>query len=69
MAGHLEGDGEGVRGRVRGTVYAYAEVCWDGAGFSPVDDPTIFDGAELRMQIEHSRQGADPVVIERDFPG
>ncbi|MFI8392181.1 hypothetical protein [Streptomyces sp. NPDC085540] len=34
-----------------------------------MDDPTIFDGAKLRLQIKQSRQGADPVAIERDFPG
>ncbi|MFD3473031.1 hypothetical protein ACFWWM_43325 [Streptomyces sp. NPDC058682] len=47
----------------------YAEVRWDGASFYPVDDPTIFDGAKLRVQIKQSREGTDPVVIERDFPG
>ncbi|MFG2236051.1 hypothetical protein ACGFNX_39715 [Streptomyces sp. NPDC048723] len=57
--------GPGHRVRVR---YAYAEVLWDGAGYYPVDDPTIFDGAELRVQIKQSREGADPVVAERDFP-
>ncbi|MFB7467051.1 hypothetical protein ACFCZ1_26750 [Streptomyces sp. NPDC056224] len=51
------------------TVYAYAEARWDGPGFYPVDDPTIFDGAKLRLQIKQSRQGTDPVVIERDFTG
>ncbi|WP_327267159.1 hypothetical protein OG444_40220 (plasmid) [Streptomyces sp. NBC_01232] len=49
------------------TVHAYAEARWDGPGFYPVDDPTIFDGAKLRVQIKQSRQGTDPVVIERDF--
>ncbi|MFJ9551104.1 hypothetical protein [Streptomyces erythrochromogenes] len=34
-----------------------------------MDDPTIFDGAKLRLQIKQSRQGTDPVVVERDFPG
>ncbi|WP_030722980.1 hypothetical protein [Streptomyces sp. NRRL F-2580] len=51
------------------TVYAYAEVRWDGASFHPVDDPTISDGAKLRVQIKQSREGTDPVVVERDFPG
>ncbi|MEU3670824.1 hypothetical protein [Streptomyces virginiae] len=55
--------------RSGGTVYAYAEVRWDGASFYPVDDLTIFDGAKLRVQIKHSRQGTDPVVAEQDFPG
>ncbi|MCX5195761.1 hypothetical protein OOK31_17970 [Streptomyces sp. NBC_00249] len=32
-----------------------------------MDDPTIFDGAKLRLQIKQSRQGTDPVVGERDF--
>ncbi|MFE5806228.1 hypothetical protein [Streptomyces sp. NPDC056491] len=50
-------------------MYAYAEVRWDRASFYPVDDPTIFDGAKLRVQIKQSRQGTDPVVAERDFPG
>lgn len=51
------------------TVYAYAEARWEGATFNPVDDPTIFDGAKLRVQIKQSRRGTDPVVLERDFPG
>ncbi|WP_328786267.1 hypothetical protein [Streptomyces sp. NBC_00273] len=34
-----------------------------------MDDPTIFDGAKLRVQIKQSREGTDPVVDERDFPG
>ncbi|MEV7445662.1 hypothetical protein AB0O22_31770 [Streptomyces sp. NPDC091204] len=55
--------------RSGGTVYVYAEVRWDGASFYPVDDPTIFDGAKLRVQIKQSREGTDPVVAERDFPG
>ncbi|MEV7512666.1 hypothetical protein AB0O57_32380 [Streptomyces sp. NPDC091201] len=55
--------------RSGGAVYAYAEVRWEGASFYPVDDPTIFDGAKLRVQIKQSRQGTDPVVAERDFPG
>lgn len=55
--------------RSGGTVYAYAEVKWDGASFYPVDDPTIFDGAKLRVQIKQSRRGTDPVVAESDFPG
>ncbi|MEU6865387.1 hypothetical protein ABZ924_19290 [Streptomyces sp. NPDC046876] len=55
--------------RSGGTVYAYAEVRWEGASFHPVDDPSIFDGAKLRLQIKQSRQGTDPVVTERDFPG
>ncbi|MFF3675910.1 hypothetical protein ACFYYS_18285 [Streptomyces sp. NPDC002120] len=55
--------------RSGGTVYAYAEVTWDGPAFREVDDPTIFDGAKLRLQIKQSRQGTDPVVVERDFPG
>ncbi|MFJ7593415.1 hypothetical protein ACIQZO_39805 [Streptomyces sp. NPDC097617] len=54
--------------RSGGTVYAYAEVRWDGASFHPVDDTTIFDGAKLRLQIKQSREGTDPVVAERDFP-
>ncbi|MEW2416914.1 hypothetical protein AB0953_24735 [Streptomyces sp. NPDC046866] len=54
--------------RSGGTVYAYAEVKWDGATFHPVDDPTIFDGAKLRLQIKESREGTDPVAFERDFP-
>ncbi|MBT2611423.1 hypothetical protein J7I97_24985 [Streptomyces sp. ISL-87] len=49
------------------TVYAYAEVQWDGPAFYPVDDTEIFDGAKLRLQIKQSREGTDPVVIERDF--
>ncbi|GAA2653614.1 hypothetical protein GCM10010425_79410 [Streptomyces spororaveus] len=55
--------------RSGGTVYAYAEVRWDGPGFYPVDDTTIFDGAKLRVQIKQSREGTDLVVVERDFPG
>ncbi|MFF8264347.1 hypothetical protein [Streptomyces virginiae] len=51
------------------TVYAYAEARWDGPGFYPVDDSTIFDGAKLRVQIKESRPGTDPVVFERDFAG
>ncbi|MET9694724.1 hypothetical protein ABZY81_41075 [Streptomyces sp. NPDC006514] len=54
--------------RSGGTVYAYAEVKWDGPVFREVDDPTIFDGAKLRSQIKQSREGTDPVVVERDFP-
>ncbi|MFI1066989.1 hypothetical protein ACH4TC_34515 [Streptomyces spororaveus] len=50
-------------------MYAYAEVRWDGPGFYPVDDTTIFDGAKLRVQIKQSREGTDLVVVERDFPG
>ncbi|MFG2235811.1 hypothetical protein ACGFNX_38420 [Streptomyces sp. NPDC048723] len=34
-----------------------------------MDDPTIFDGAKLRVQIKQSREGADPVEAERDFSG
>ncbi|MGW3324004.1 hypothetical protein [Streptomyces virginiae] len=33
------------------------------------DDTTIFDGAKLRVQIKQSREGTDPVVVERDVPG
>ncbi|MFE5807344.1 hypothetical protein [Streptomyces sp. NPDC056491] len=55
--------------RSGGTVYAYGEVNWDGPAFREVDDPTIFDGAKLRLQIKQSREGADPVVVERHFPG
>ncbi|WP_405681137.1 hypothetical protein OG239_00530 [Streptomyces sp. NBC_00868] len=55
--------------RSGGTVYAYAEVKWDGPAFREVDDLTIFDGAKLRLQIKQSRQGTDPMVAERDFPG
>ncbi|WP_405442538.1 hypothetical protein OG373_34775 [Streptomyces avidinii] len=40
----------------------------DGAGFDPVHDPTIFDGAKLRVQIKQSCDDTDPVVAERDFP-
>ncbi len=54
--------------RSGGTVYAYAEVRWDGASFHLVDDPTIFDGAKLRVQIKQSREGTDPVVAERVSP-
>lgn len=53
--------------RSRGTVYAYAEAKRDGTAFRKVDDVTIFDGAKLRLQIKQSRDGTDPVVIERDF--
>ncbi|MGW6979606.1 hypothetical protein ACWGE1_09180 [Streptomyces sp. NPDC054932] len=53
--------------RSGGTVYAYAEAKWDGPAFREVDDSTIFDGAKLRLQIKQSREGADPVVVERDF--
>ncbi|MEV7617086.1 hypothetical protein [Streptomyces sp. NPDC089799] len=53
--------------RSGGTVYAYAEARWDGTAFREVDDVTIFDGAKLRLQIKQSRDGTDPVVIERDF--
>ncbi|MFG2874516.1 hypothetical protein ACGFYU_05785 [Streptomyces sp. NPDC048337] len=49
------------------TVYAYAEVKWDGTRFREEDDPTIFDGAKLRLQIKLSSEGTDSVVIEGDF--
>lgn len=49
------------------TVHAYAEARWDGPAFYAVDDPTVFDGAKLRLQIKQSREGTDPVVSERDF--
>ncbi|MER7001020.1 hypothetical protein [Streptomyces sp. NPDC000410] len=41
----------------------------DGTRFREVDDPTIFDGAKVRVQIKQSRDGTDPVVVERDLPG
>ncbi|MFF8271376.1 hypothetical protein ACF059_28880 [Streptomyces sp. NPDC016562] len=50
-----------------GTVYAYAEAAWDGSAFRKADDVTFFDGAKLRLQIKQSRDGTDPVVIERNF--
>ncbi|MFB6514156.1 hypothetical protein ACFCW4_06830 [Streptomyces virginiae] len=34
-----------------------------------MDDTTIFDGVKLRVQVKQSREGTDPVVVERDFPG
>ncbi|MFZ3475731.1 hypothetical protein ACODT3_40160 [Streptomyces sp. 4.24] len=53
--------------RSGGTVYAYAEVQWDGPSYYPVDDTGIFDGAKLRLQIKQARDGTDPVVSEADF--
>ncbi|MFI8365231.1 hypothetical protein ACIGD1_34405 [Streptomyces sp. NPDC085612] len=55
--------------RSGGTVYAYAEARWNGPGFYPADDTSIFDGAKLRVQIKASRPGTDPVLAERDFAG
>ncbi|MEU6212729.1 hypothetical protein ABZ891_22840 [Streptomyces sp. NPDC047023] len=55
--------------RSGGTVPAYAEARWDGPGFYPADDSSIFDGAKLRVQIKASRPGADPVLAQRDFAG
>ncbi|MEU9147269.1 hypothetical protein [Streptomyces sp. NPDC048349] len=49
------------------TVYAYAEAKWNGTAFPEVDDPTIFDGAKLRLQIKRSRVGTDPVMVEKDL--
>ncbi|GAA3242144.1 hypothetical protein GCM10010260_81990 [Streptomyces filipinensis] len=49
------------------TVYAYADISWDGPAFYASKDATIFDGAKIRLQIMQSRQGTDPVVAERDF--
>ncbi|MEU4953652.1 hypothetical protein [Streptomyces lavendulae] len=49
------------------TVYAYADIGWDGPAFYASKDATIFDGAKIRLQIMQSRQGTDPVVAERDF--
>ncbi|GGY88252.1 hypothetical protein GCM10010343_11750 [Streptomyces avidinii] len=34
-----------------------------------MENQTIFDGAKLRVQVKQSREGAGPVVAERDFPG
>ncbi|MBT2451470.1 hypothetical protein J7F03_31290 [Streptomyces sp. ISL-43] len=50
------------------TVYAYADVRWDGPAFYSTTDAVIFDGAKVRVQIKQSREGTDPVVTERDFP-
>ncbi|MEU7068332.1 hypothetical protein [Streptomyces sp. NPDC046161] len=49
------------------TVYAYAELTWDGPHFYSTTDATIFDGAKVRLQVMASREGTDPVVEERDF--
>lgn len=53
--------------RAGATVYAYAEARWDGPTYPVLDDPTILDGAKLRVQINQAREGTDPVVAERDF--
>ncbi|AWZ03917.1 MULTISPECIES: hypothetical protein [unclassified Streptomyces] len=50
------------------TVYAYADIRWDGPAFYSTTDATIFDGAKARVQIKRSREGTDPVVAEKDFP-
>ncbi|MFD9339939.1 hypothetical protein ACFWBF_37045 [Streptomyces sp. NPDC060028] len=52
--------------RSGGTVYAYAEAQWDGPALYGTASDT-FDGAKIRLQIMHSQQGTDPVVMERDF--
>ncbi|MFI5831970.1 hypothetical protein ACIA6C_32745 [Streptomyces sp. NPDC051578] len=49
------------------TVYAYAELTWDGPHFYAATNATIFDGAKVRLKIMASREGTDPVVTERDF--
>ncbi|GAA3244890.1 hypothetical protein [Streptomyces lavendulae] len=53
--------------RSGGTVYAYADVRWDGPSFYGTTNAKIFDGAKVRVQIMQSREGTDPVVMERDF--
>ncbi|MGW7064792.1 hypothetical protein ACWGHM_40755 [Streptomyces sp. NPDC054904] len=47
-------------------VRAYAEARWDGPAYQALDDPTILDGAKLRVQIRQ-RDGA--VVAAQDSPG
>ncbi|ATZ21955.1 hypothetical protein SLAV_39265 [Streptomyces lavendulae subsp. lavendulae] len=49
------------------TVHTYADITWDGPAFYAAKDATIFDGAKVRLQIMKSRQGTDPVVVEREF--
>ncbi|MFF4646931.1 hypothetical protein [Streptomyces sp. NPDC001389] len=49
------------------TVYAYADVRWDGPAYG-TSNAVIFDGAKIRVQIMQSREGTDPVVAEQDFP-
>jgi hypothetical protein len=50
------------------TIYAYADVRWDGPAFYSTNNAIIFDGAKIRLQIMQSREGTDPVVTEQDFP-
>ncbi|OEJ30020.1 hypothetical protein [Streptomyces subrutilus] len=47
------------------TVYTYATAKWDGPNYYSVDDPTILDGAKLRLQIKHAHTGRR--LLERDF--
>ncbi|MCX5078690.1 hypothetical protein OHA84_00645 [Streptomyces sp. NBC_00513] len=49
------------------TVYAYADVRWDGPAFYGTA-AEILDGAKIRVQIMQSTDGTDPVVSKRDFP-
>lgn len=49
------------------TVHTYAEARWDGPAYQSLDDPTILDGAKLRVQIRQSRSGA--VVASREHSG
>ncbi|MEU3065027.1 hypothetical protein [Streptomyces subrutilus] len=50
------------------TVHAYAEVRWDGPTYQTLNDPTILDGAKLRVQIKPAGKGG-PILTRRDFPG
>ncbi|MFK0202142.1 hypothetical protein [Streptomyces lavendulae] len=47
------------------TVTSYATAKWEGPSYYTVDDPTILDGAKLRLQIKHAHTGR--VLLERDF--
>ncbi|MFD3722724.1 hypothetical protein [Streptomyces sp. NPDC058674] len=48
------------------TLRTYAEARWDGPAYQALDDPTILDGARLRVQIRQ-RDGA--VVASQDSSG
>ncbi|MCY0955245.1 hypothetical protein [Streptomyces sp. H27-S2] len=48
------------------TVHTYAEAWWDGPAYQALDDPTILDGAKLRVQIRR-QDGA--LVATQDYPG
>ncbi|MET9324483.1 hypothetical protein ABZX75_30630 [Streptomyces sp. NPDC003038] len=47
------------------TVYTYAVAKWDGPSYYAIDDPTILDGAKLRLQIKHAHTGRP--TLARDF--